>query len=256
VEGSVELVRRAYGGFFARDVGPYRELFAQDFGFHLRPEFPTQDVYGVDDMERLWTDLGETFSEWELTPLEFEGVGEHVIVRLLNSTRLQDSEARFEEPVYHVWRVREGLIREAWTFSTREEAEQLAGNVEIMRHAYPALAEQGVDAMLAFVDPEHEVTTPPELASEPGTFRGHDGLRRYLGSFGGAMEGVYFEGREFTGVGDKVLVDTTMHARGRTTGIAASQRAFLVFTLRNGLVVRTEVFPELGPAREAAGLEQ
>jgi ketosteroid isomerase-like protein len=129
-------------------------------------------------------------------------------------------------------------------------------NVEIMRSAYAALAERGVDAVLPFTDPRFEATTPPSLASEPDTYRGHEGVRRYFGSFGDAMEGVYLEGREFTSVGDKVLVETKLHARGRTTGIETEQRAFLVWTLRDGLVTGVETFAERGHALEAAGLEE
>jgi ketosteroid isomerase-like protein len=129
-------------------------------------------------------------------------------------------------------------------------------NVEIVRTAYAALAEQGVEAVLAYADPEFEGTTPPSLASEPDTYRGHDGVRRYFGSFGDAMEGVYFEGQEFTAAGDKVLVDTKLHARGRTTGIDTEQRAFLVWTLRAGLVTGVETFAEREPAIEAAGLQE
>jgi ketosteroid isomerase-like protein len=70
------------------------------------------------------------------------------------------------------------------------------------------------------------------------------------------MEGVYFEGQEFTSVDDKVLVDTKLHARGRTTGIETEQRAFLVWTLREGLVTRAELFAEQGQALEAAGLSE
>src|SRR3954465_5440566 len=113
-------------------------------------------------------------------------------------------------------------------------------NVELIRTAYAVFAEQGVEAVLAFTDPEFETTTPPSLASEPDTYRGHHGVRRYFGSFGDAMEGVYFEGREFTPVGDKVLVDTQLHARGRVTGIETVQRAFLVWTLREGMVTSVE----------------
>jgi uncharacterized protein len=127
-------------------------------------------------------------------------------------------------------------------------------NVEIVRSAYATLAEQGVEAVLAFTDPQFEGTTPPSLASEPDTYRGHDGVRRYFGSFGDAMEGVYFEGREFTSIGDKVVVDTKLHARGRTTGIETEQQAFLVWTLREGLVTGVETFAERGQALEAAGL--
>jgi ketosteroid isomerase-like protein len=129
-------------------------------------------------------------------------------------------------------------------------------NVEIMRSAYAALAEQGVEAVLAFTDPQFEATTPPSLASEPDTYRGHEGVLRYFGSFGGAMEGVYFEGQEFTSVGEKVVVDTTMHARGRATGIETEQRAFLVWTLREGMVTGVETFAEQGQALDAAGLAE
>jgi ketosteroid isomerase-like protein len=129
-------------------------------------------------------------------------------------------------------------------------------NVEILRTAYAALAEQGVEAVMAFTDPEFHATTPASLASEPGTYRGHEGVRRYFGSFGDAMEGVYFEGREFTAIGDKVLVETMMHARGRTSGIDTEQRAFLVWTLREGMVTGVETFAEQGEALEAARLEE
>jgi ketosteroid isomerase-like protein len=130
------------------------------------------------------------------------------------------------------------------------------GNVEIARHAYTALAEKGVEAMLAFADPEFEVTTPPSLASEPDTYRGHDGVRRWFDGFSDGLEGVYFEGREFTALGDQVLVDTVLHARGRTTGIDVEQHAFLLWTLREGMAVKVVVFAEREPALEAAGLSE
>jgi ketosteroid isomerase-like protein len=129
-------------------------------------------------------------------------------------------------------------------------------NVEIVRSAYAALAEQVVEAVLAFTHPQFETTTPSSLASEPDTYRGHEGVRRYWGSFDDAMEGVYLERREFTSAGDKVLVDTKLHARGRTTGIETEQRAFLVWTLHEGLVIGLETFAERGQALEAAGLRE
>jgi ketosteroid isomerase-like protein len=125
-------------------------------------------------------------------------------------------------------------------------------NVEIVRSMYAAFAEQGLDAALEFMDPEFETTTPGSLASEPDTYRGFDGIRRYFGSFGDAMQDLYFESDGFTVVGDQVLVETTMHARGRTTGIEAAQRAFLLWTVRAGKVSRMETFAEREQALRAA----
>jgi ketosteroid isomerase-like protein len=127
-------------------------------------------------------------------------------------------------------------------------------NVESVRRAHEALAEEGVETMLAFTDPEFEVTTPPSLASEPDTYRGHDGVRRWFDSFSDGLESVSLEGQEFTPAGDQVLVHTVLRARGRSTGIEVEQHAFLLWTLREGMVIRGEVFAERGPALEAAGL--
>jgi ketosteroid isomerase-like protein len=129
-------------------------------------------------------------------------------------------------------------------------------NVEIARRAYAALAEEGIESMLAYTDPEFEVTTPPSLASEPDTFRGHDGIRRWFGAFSDGLEGVYFEGREFTAVGNQVLVETVLHARGRTTGIDVEQHAFILWTVRDDKAIKADVFAERGPALEAAGLSE
>ena len=129
-------------------------------------------------------------------------------------------------------------------------------NAEIMRRAYAALQKQGVEEMLAFTHLDFEMATPASLASEPDTYRGHDGVRRYFDSFGDAMEGVYLEGLEFIPAGDKVMAVTTLRARGRSTGIEAEQRAFLVWTLRDGLVIGLEAFPERAEALEAARLEE
>jgi ketosteroid isomerase-like protein len=125
-------------------------------------------------------------------------------------------------------------------------------NVEIVRRAYAALTD-GVEAMLAFTDPGFEMTTPASLSSEPDTYRGHDGVRRYYSSFGDAMEGFRIEGREFTPVGEKVVVDTTFYASGRATGIETGMDAFLVWTVHDGLVSRMETFAGRDEAIDAAG---
>jgi ketosteroid isomerase-like protein len=129
-------------------------------------------------------------------------------------------------------------------------------NVEIIRRASAALDEEGVEALLAYVHPDFEVTTPPSLASEPDTYRGHDGLRRWFGGFSDGLEDVSLEGLAFTPAGDKVLVHTVLRARGRTTGIEVEQQAFILWTLRDGLVSKGEAFAERGPALEAAGLSE
>jgi uncharacterized protein len=115
-------------------------------------------------------------------------------------------------------------------------------NVDSVRRGFEVLREQGLEAMLEFVDPEFEVTTPPEFTVEPATYRGHDGIRRYFDSFYEVMEEVRFEPEEFIAAGEQVVVPMRLVARGRGTGIEADQRLVQVCTLRDGKILRIDIY--------------
>ena len=126
-----------------------------------------------------------------------------------------------------------------------------ADNVELVRGGFEALSEGGVEALLPFIHPEFEVTTPADLAAEPDTYRGHEGVRRYFDSFYDAMDEIRFEPGEFREVRGRVIVPTTLHARGRTTGIETQQEFVMVWSLRDGQAIRVETYATLDEALEA-----
>src|SRR5690242_20891475 len=107
-------------------------------------------------------------------------------------------------------------------------------NVEAMRRGYEAFAERGVDGFLEFIHPDFELVTPPGLALEPQTYRGHEGVRRYFDSFYEAVDEIRVEPDEFIAVGDRVLVPFRLTTRGRASGIEASMRAVQVCEIRDG----------------------
>jgi ketosteroid isomerase-like protein len=129
-----------------------------------------------------------------------------------------------------------------------------ASNLETIKEAFERLSDEGYESLLPLIHPEFEVTTPPELASEPDTYRGPEGIRRYFESFYEAMDRVEFEPTAFHDVGGRVVVDFVLHARGRTTGIEVEQRGAFVWTLRDDKAIRLEVYPRLDEALEAARL--
>ncbi len=129
-------------------------------------------------------------------------------------------------------------------------------NVELVRRGFEALSEGGVEALLPFIHPEFEVTTPANLASEPDTYRGHEGIRRYFDSFYDAMDEIRFEPGEFQEVGGRVIAPTTLIARGRTTGIQTQQEVVLAWSLRDAQAIRIEVFATLDEAMEAAQADE
>jgi ketosteroid isomerase-like protein len=121
-------------------------------------------------------------------------------------------------------------------------------NLEIVKRGFDAFNDKGVDGIIPFIHPDFEATTPPDLASEPDTYRGHDGIRRWFDSFDEVMDEIRWDGHEFRQVGDRVVVEFTLRATGKTTGLAFGQDAVMVWELRDGRAVGVELFQTLEEA--------
>jgi ketosteroid isomerase-like protein len=128
-------------------------------------------------------------------------------------------------------------------------------NVEIVQQGFEAFNERGVEGIIPLIHPDFEATTPPNLASEPDTYRGPDGIRRWFDSFIEVMDEIRWEAHEFHEVGDRVVVDFTLRARGKTTGLDFGQDAVMVWELRDGKAVRVSLFESLEEAVAAAKAE-
>ena len=126
-------------------------------------------------------------------------------------------------------------------------------NIETVRRGFAAFNESGVEGIIPFLDTDFVAITPPTLASEPDTYRGHDGTRRWFDSFYEVMEEIRWDPREFHEVGDRVVVEFTLRARGKTTGLDFGQDAVMLWELREGMGIRLELFQTLDEALAAAG---
>src|ERR1700690_3833846 len=92
-------------------------------------------------------------------------------------------------------------------------------NEQIVRQAFEAFNSEDIERILALTHGDFEAVVPPELAAEPDTYRGHDGIRRYFESFQFAMAEIRFQPQRFWEMGQSVVVLATVRARGRQTGI-------------------------------------
>jgi ketosteroid isomerase-like protein len=125
---NIDLVRLAYDvAWPQRSVDGFQDRFTDDFTWRQRPEFPGRSVYARDEMHELWADLDETFSEYKLEAVEYADAGEYVVVTVNTSSRLRASNHRIEAALWHVWRVHDGLVAEACTYSSRRDALEAAG---------------------------------------------------------------------------------------------------------------------------------
>ncbi|MGH2957897.1 MAG: nuclear transport factor 2 family protein [Solirubrobacterales bacterium] len=126
-----------------------------------------------------------------------------------------------------------------------------SANEERARAGIAAFNEDGAEGILEYIHPDFEATTPPELASEPDTYRGHDGVRRYYDSFDEVMDEIRWEVHGTQAVGEQVVVDLTLHARGKSTGLDFGMRTAAVWSFRDGKVIGIEIYPTLDEALAA-----
>jgi ketosteroid isomerase-like protein len=125
-------------------------------------------------------------------------------------------------------------------------------NLETVQRGFEAFNENGVEGIIPFLDSAFEATTPPSLASEPDTYRGPDGIRRWFDSFDEVMDEIRWEPHGFHEAGDRVIVEFTLRARGKTTGLDFGQDAVMLWELRDGKATRLDLFQTLDEALAAA----
>jgi ketosteroid isomerase-like protein len=121
-------------------------------------------------------------------------------------------------------------------------------NLEIVKRGFDAFNERGVEGIIPLIHSDFEATTPPSLASEPDTYRGPDGIRRWFDSFDEVMDEIRWEPHRFREVGDRVVVEFTLRARGKTTGLDFGQDAVMVWEIRDGMASRLDLFQSLDEA--------
>jgi ketosteroid isomerase-like protein len=127
-------------------------------------------------------------------------------------------------------------------------------DVDAVREALEAFNSGDVARIVALTHADFDAVIPPELSAEPDTYRGHDGIRRYLESFTEAMEEIRFEAERISDLGSSVLVLLLLTARGRQTSIPVEQRSAGVWSIRDGKVLTIRAFASSADALAAVGL--
>jgi uncharacterized protein len=124
-------------------------------------------------------------------------------------------------------------------------------NVEIVRRANAL----DWDSAFVFLDPDIEWV----IAAEHPNARvlvGHEAVAEYQREWEETMPDVHFEVDRLLDAGDKVVGIGTVGGRGTESGADVSVPLAIVFTLRDGRIVRAEEFLSPAVAVKAAGLEE
>lgn len=139
-------------------------------------------------------------------------------------------------------------------------------NVELVRRLLDMFARRDHEAVFDFYHPEIEwiaagvsPTGPGEVPGVDdleGIYHGHDGVRTYWRRWLQAWGDLDFELQDVVDGGDEVVaLIRNQRQWGRHSGIPVEMPPYgLVFTVREGKVVRWRSFPDQESALEAAGV--
>jgi ketosteroid isomerase-like protein len=131
----------------------------------------------------------------------------------------------------------------------RAESEQ---NLQAVRAAFDASLRGDELAMLELVDPS-VVFTPLPDAPDVRSFHGHEGLVRGIDEFAtGAWEDFSVEVRHMRDFDDHVLTAYRWRGCGKVSGMQMEADGYALVTLREGKIVRWQLFPSEQQALDAA----
>jgi ketosteroid isomerase-like protein len=125
------------------------------------------------------------------------------------------------------------------------------------------IVQRGWEHFLATGEPLEEILAPG-FVWDMSTFRdvmglephyeGADGMRRFLREWTEPFEGWQVEVESLRDAGEKVVAICQQHGRAKTSGLPVDMRFAMVFTVRDGLETRMEMYAEPDEALKAVGL--
>ena len=269
---NVEIVRRLYS--LTPDAagvvrGDYDNAFVDNFHPDVEivppsnyPDTPESGYRGPEGMLRWFQQLDEIWDDWRFEAERFLDAGDRVVAFVRVSGSAKQSGAALTISTAHVLTLRDGRVTRVDVFLDRPEALEAAGlrewtmsqeNVELVRRALDVF-NRGEDA-LDLLDPEI-VWTTTGLFVEPDIYRGHGDVRRYVEALRNEFEELHVEPDEPIAVGEHVIVPARLTGRGRLSGAPIDATFTMLFSLREGKIVRIRNYWQKAEALEAAGLRE
>jgi ketosteroid isomerase-like protein len=130
-------------------------------------------------------------------------------------------------------------------------------NVEVVRDSWRAFADEGLDAMAEFWHPDINWRAIEGALDDVGEMQGADASRRYVQDWLDTFEDITSVPTELLDAGDdRVIAVIHVTGRARLSGVTTELRYAIVYTVRDGKIVRGREYANRQQALEAVGLEE
>jgi len=130
-------------------------------------------------------------------------------------------------------------------------------NVEIVKAAYEAFANGGLDRWVEEFAEDVEYRAVEGAPDDVGPIRGRESLRAYCQDWIDMCDVFWFEAGEVIDAGgDTVVAVERYGGRAKLSGVETDQTEWEVFTIRGGKIARCREYGTRDEALEAAGLSE
>ncbi len=125
-------------------------------------------------------------------------------------------------------------------------------NVEIVRRSYGHYMATGeVRAHADLVWDVSNLGWPDQQI-----YTGNEGATQFMAEWADAWDDWEMEAEDYIDAGERVVVILTQRGRSKATGIPVEMRFAQVWTLRDGLGIRMQLYASVEEALEAVGLSE
>src|SRR5581483_11804467 len=180
----IETVRRVFEAFAQRDVDaalPYIHPQVRLWVVTAAVARGGRPYVGHQGIREYFQDASRLWQALELSPVEFEQVGEAIVV--LGEVRGRGPGGELRVPAVWTWKFRDDLVLDCRVDSDVAVARAALGEStsveELVRTYVTAFNRRDVDRMITLVDPAI-VTRPSVLTSGGRDYLGHQGLRNWM----------------------------------------------------------------------------
>ena len=129
-------------------------------------------------------------------------------------------------------------------------------NVEVVRSCLAAWGRGGPEAAAEFLDAQIEWRAAEGAPDDAGPIRGIDAMRAYAQDWLDDFDELSFEPEELIDAGEQAVAVQRISGRAKASGIETELRYAVVYTIRDGKIVRGREYWERAEALEAAGLRE
>ena len=127
-------------------------------------------------------------------------------------------------------------------------------NVELLHRWRESWSRQDAEATLACLRHDVVIDFSDALGPFKGVYLGHDQVRRLLRSMWEAWDSARIDFAEVLDCGpDGVVTVNTFKAQGRSSGVVTGAHVANLWSFRDGLISRGQLFQSKAEALEAAG---